>query len=169
MKKFLMFIACGLIISNIAFAQAATKFGYINSNDLLNAMPEKQKADTALNKYAKSFQDELEQMQQEGQKKLDDFQANQKTMTDAVKEVKTKELEDLQSRIQTIQQSAQEKIQAKRTELYTPIINKAQGAIKEVATEKGYDYIFDTSVGALVYQRQSDDIMPLVKAKLGIK
>jgi len=164
-----MFIACGLIISNIAFAQAATKFGYINSNDLLNAMPEKQKADTALNKYAKSFQDELEQMQKEGQKKLDDFQASQQTMTDAIKEVKTKELEDLQARIQSVQQSAQEKIQEKRTELYTPILSKAQNAIKEVAAEKGYDYIFDTSVGALVYQRQSDDIMPLVKAKLGIK
>ncbi|MBS1689000.1 MAG: OmpH family outer membrane protein [Bacteroidetes bacterium] len=168
MKKLLMILACGLLITNMALAQA-TKFGYISSAELLQSMPDRVKADSDLNKYARSFQQELETMGKEYQTKVQQFQAGEKTMTDAMKEVKMKEIQDLQNRIESTQQSAQDKVAQKKQELYGPILDKADKAIKEIAKEKAYDYIFDASQGALLYAKEGDNILPLVKAKLGLK
>lgn len=167
MKKIILFLACGLLIGNAVFAQA--KLGYIDSRELLKAMPEITKANTDVEAYAKTFQDQLQTMGKEYEKKAQEFQAGEKTMTDAVKEVKIKEIQDLQGRIESFQQSATEKVEKKKQELYAPILEKADKAIKDVATEKGYDYIFDASSGALLHANEANNILALVKTKLGIK
>jgi outer membrane protein len=133
-------------------------------------MPERINADSALAKYTRTFQEQIELMTKEFQSKLQVFQSGEKTMTEAMKEVKTKELQDLQSRIESTQQSAQEKIQTKKQDLYTPILEKADKAIKDVAKEKNYDYIFDiNSQGGIVFSKEEFDITAVVKAKMGIK
>jgi len=167
MKKFVLLLACGLFIGNLSFAQA--KFGYINSDELLSIMPEVRKADSNLQLFAKSYQDQLEQMGKEYQKKVQEFQAQEKTMSEAVKEVKVKEIQQLEERIQTTQQSAQEKVAKKKEDLYSPILEKADKAIKDVAKSNNFDYVFDASRGNLLYAKDSDNILPLVKTKLGIK
>lgn len=172
MKKVILFLACGLMIGNVVKAQSNTglKIAYINSAVLLQSMPERINADSALAKYTRSFQEQIEIMTREFQTKLQAFQAGEKTMTEAMKEVKTKELQDLQTRIESTQQSAQEKIQTKKQDLYTPILEKADKAIKDVAKEKNYDYIFDVnSQGGIVFSKEEYDITPVVKAKMGIK
>ncbi len=170
MKKFVMFLACGLLIGSSLFAQTGLKIAYINSNVLLAAIPESAKADSEITKYAKSFQDQIELMMKEYQTKGQQFQASEKTMTDVIKEVKMKEIQDLQNRIESLQQSAQEKLQTKKQELSRPILEKADKAIKAVAKEKNYDFIFDVAAGGtLVFQKEEYDITNLVKAKLGIK
>lgn len=168
MKKIILFLACGLLTGSMALAQSP-KFGWINSAELLSSMPEKVKADTAISQYARSFQDELESMGKEYQNKVSQFNAQEKTMSDAMKEVKSKEIQDLQNRIETTQQSAESKVQQKKQDIYTPILDRADKALKEVAKEKGYDYILDVSQGAVLYEKDGDNILPLVKAKLGIK
>jgi outer membrane protein len=90
-------------------------------------------------------------------------------MAEAVKEVKRAEIQDLQSRIEAMQQSASEKIQVKKNDIYTPILDKADKAIKAVARELNYDYIFDKSGSSLLFGKDADSILPMVKAKLGIK
>lgn len=167
MKKIVLFLACTLFIGNAVFAQA--KFGYIDSRELLSLMPEVRKADSSLQLFAKSYQDQLEQMGKEYQKKAQEFQSQEKTMTEAVKEVKIREIQQLEERIQSTQQSAQEKIAKKKEDLYSPILEKADKAIKDVAKANNYDYIFDASGGSLLYAKESDNILSLVKTKLGIK
>ncbi|MCB0696065.1 MAG: OmpH family outer membrane protein [Chitinophagaceae bacterium] len=167
MKKIVLIVACGLMLGNIAIAQ--TKFGHINSAELLKNMPDVTKAENEIQTYAKTFQEQLQAMSKEYETKVQAFQAGEKTMTEAMKEVKVKEIKDLEARIESTNQSAQEKVEKKRQELLQPIIDKADKAIKSVATEKGYDYIFDTSTGAFLQVKQSDDIMSLVKAKLGMQ
>ena len=81
-----------------------------------------------------------------------------------------KEIQDLQNRIESTQQSAQEKLQQKKQDIYNPILEKADKAIKAVAKEKNYDFVFDAAAGgAMVFQKEEYDITNLVKAKLGIK
>ncbi len=172
MKKFVLSLACGLLIGNMASAQTSgLKIGYINSGILLQSMPDKVTADSAVAKYARSFQEQIDIMMKEYQTKGQSYQSSEKTMTDAMKEVKLKEIQDLQNRIETTQQSAQEKIQNKKQDLYTPILEKADKAIKAVAKEKNYDYIFDANSqgGTIVFCKEDYDITSLVKAKLGIK
>ena len=188
-----MLFTCGLLIGNLVFAQKSKtqtpkdvvttdetkseehhtglKLGWLNSAALLDAMPEKVKADSEISKYAKSFQDMIEGMGKEYQSKIQQYQSTEKTMTDAMKEVKQKEIQDLQNRIETTQQSAQEKVGQKKQEVYGPILEKADKAIKAVAKEKGFDYIFDASSGGgmLLFAREGDNITGLVKAKMGIQ
>lgn len=166
MKKLVFLLTCGLLIGNLAIAQ--TKFGWIDSRELLKSMPEVAKSETDIQSYAKQFQDQLQTMQGEYEKKVKEFQAGEKTMTDAVKEVKVKEIQDLEGRIQSTNQSAQEKVEKKRQDLLQPILDKADKAIKDVAKEKGYDYVFDASNGTLLHAKDADNILGLVKAKLGI-
>ncbi len=168
MKKIVLCLALGVMSAHIATAQAS-KLGYINSQELLSLMPEVAQAEKDLQAFAKTYQDQLETMGKEYEKKIQEFQTQEKTMTEAVREVKIKEIQQLQERIEFTQQSAQEKVSNKKQEMYKPLLEKADKAIKDVATEKKYDYIFDASAGMLLYANESDDVLSLVKAKLGIK
>lgn len=167
MKKIILLVACSFALLTNVNAQTL-KLGHINSQELLAMMPEVKKADADLKAYAKSFEDQLETMTKEYQKKMGDYQAQEKTMTDAVKEVKQKEITDLGARIESTQKSAEEKVMAKKQELFKPILDKAEKAIKAVAKEKGFDYVFDLSTGSVLVARDADNMLPLVKAKLGI-
>ncbi len=61
-------------------------------------------------------------------------------------------------------------MQKKQQEMLQPIIDKANNAIKEVARENGFIYIFDIAGGTILYySEKSVDILPLVKKKLGIE
>jgi outer membrane protein len=146
----------------------ALKFGHINSADLLAMMPEIKTADSSLQSYQKSLEDQNQAMLTDYQKKIQDFQALAATTTDAVKEVKQQEIKDLENRIQQFQGSAQDKLQNKKEEIYSPILKKAEDAIKEVAKANNYAYVFDTSAGAVIYAQDSDNLMDLVKKKLGL-
>lgn len=168
--KILTSTFCAILLALTFSANAQTlKFGHINSADLLDKMPEVKTADSALAKYQKSLEDLNSSMVKEYQTKIDAYQKNSATMTPEKKEVEQQAIQDLENRIQTFQGSAQDKLADKKHELYAPILQKAEEAIKTVAKEKGYSYVFDTSVGAVIYAQESDDIMALVKTKLGLK
>lgn len=166
MKK--LMLALALCLSGMAtFAQQ--KIGYINSQELLSIMPETKKANDEAEAYQKTFADQMKTMQTELETKFKAYQASEKTMSDAIKTVKEKEIQDLQNRMSSFEQTAKEKIDTKVQELLDPINKKAQTAIESVAQEKGYSYIMDTSIGAIVYAKPDDNILPAVKVKLGIK
>lgn len=162
--KNLILIAVTLL-STAVFGQ---KFGHLNSNDLLMAMPERSAVEEDVKKYAQQLESQLSIMSKEYQAKVQDYQSKEATMTETIKKDKIKEITNLEERISEFQQTAQSELQDKEEKLLRPIIDKAKTAIEEVAKENGYTYIFDSGVGVLLYQKDSDDIMPLVKKKLGI-
>ena len=148
--------------------KAQDKLGYINSNELLSIMPESVAMQDELQSYAKGLESSLGAMQAEGEKKLADYQQNEATMSELVKQDKIRELENIQQRILEFQQNAQESLSAKEQELITPILDKARKAIDEVAKEGNFTYIFDASTGNILYANENENILPLVKAKLGL-
>lgn len=145
------------------------KFGHINSTQLLSLMPETKAADSTLQKFGASLESQLKTMTNEYQTKINDYQANSGTMAEPVKEARVREINEIEQRIQDFQETAQQSMQKKKEEVYTPIIKKAEEAIKKVAKDKSYSYIFDTSAGMVLFAQESDDIMPLVKSQLGLK
>ncbi len=166
MKKTLLTIC--LVIAGLFAADAQNKLGYINSNELLSVMPESSAMQEELQSYAKGLESSLAAMQAEGEKKLADYQQNEATMSDLVRQDKVRELESIQQRILEFQQNAQESLAAKEQELITPILDKARNAIEAVAKEGNFTYIFDASTGNILYAAESENILPLVKAKLGL-
>lgn len=167
MKKVVFFLTIGLVVGLGISASAQKKTGYINANELMESMPEAKKADSAYQKFSQELEDQLEVMYKEYQTKIKDYDGKSATWSEAVRETKEKELRDLQNRIQEFQQGAEAKVGKRRQDLFKPVLEKAQNAIKAVGTEGGYDYIFDGS--QLLYAKEGENIMPLVKAKLGIK
>ena len=154
-----------LLLSVNIFAQ---KFGHINSNELLLAMPERAAVEGEVKKYTQQLESQLNVMSKEYQQKLDDYRDKEATMTDAIKQDKIKEITNLEERIASFQQTAEKDLQEKNQTLLKPIIDKAKKAIEDVAKENNYTYILDSGLGVLLYYKDSDDIMPLVKKKLGL-
>lgn len=166
MKKISTIIIVMLVFVASSYAQKANKFGYLNSGELISLMPETIKADSAVDKYAYELDALGQQMYAEYQKKTSDAQAKAKTMTEEQLEIVGKELADLEKRITDFQQSAQDKIAAKKDKLYAPILQKANDGIKAVAKANAYTYIFDSAAGSILFAEESDDVLPLVKAHL---
>jgi outer membrane protein len=167
-------VAVGLFLAGNT-VQAQQRFAHINSAELLQAMPEMKTADANFQTFQKQKQTQLEQMDAERQKKITVFQDKYKTLSEANKEILSKELQTLQTEIQGMEkrigeteQKAQQEMQTKRNELYQPVFTKAETAVKAVAKEKGYAYVFDISQPGVVYFEGGDDLLSAVKAKLGI-
>ncbi|MCB0402812.1 MAG: OmpH family outer membrane protein [Flavobacteriales bacterium] len=158
-----------VVLTTTAFAQKAQKSGYINSNDLMSAMPERNTVQKELEDYANQLKITMDAMRKEYETKIADFQSKQDVMTDVIKQAKIKEITDLEKRIGEFQQTAEADLQKKEQDLLQPIIDKAKNAINDVAKENGYTEITDTSLGVVLYFDEKFDILPLVKKKLGIE
>ena len=164
-----MFFGVALFVMS-GVANAQVKIAHVNTAEILDAMPDKAKAEKDLEKYYGELQSQLETMAKEYQTKMQDYEANQATMSNLVKQSKEKEIIDLQTRIQQFQANAENEFESKRAELLKPILDKIQTAINSVGKEKGYTYVLDLATGAAVFV--ADDAINAtndVKAKLGIK
>ena len=96
------------------------------------------------------------------------FVKDSTSFSPSIKEIKRNELIKLYQRVQGWQNEAQELYQAEAQKKIVPIRNKALDAIKAVAKENGYGYVFDNAQGSLLIAPPGDDLLPLVKKKLGI-
>ncbi len=164
-----LFLGIALFVMS-GVAEAQVKIAHVNSAEVLDAMPDKATAEKALEKYYGELQTQLQAMGTEYQNKVQDYQSNEATMSNLVKQSKEKEILDLQTRIQQFQANAEQEFENKRAELLSPILDKIQNAINAVGKEKGYTYILDLATGAAVYVgTDAVDCTKDVKAKLGIK
>jgi outer membrane protein len=174
MKKFIGIAAVTAFIlfaGQTAMAQTL-KFGHINSDELIQAMPEVDSASVQLDNFRKELVNALELMQVELNNKSDAYTKEMKNLSDLVKQAKESELTDMNRRIQEFQANAQTQLQQKQAELFQPIYAKVEKAIKEVGKENGFLYVFGVGQGStLVYydETKSTNVMALVKAKLGLK
>ena len=146
---------------------AQNKIGYINTDELIGVMPEAEKADTELKEYQAS----LAQQGQDLMKDLNDkdslFVRDSAKLSPSMKEIKKNELVGLYQRVQNWNQQAQEMYQAEDQKKIAPIREKAMDAIRNVAKENGYAYVLDYN--AVIVGPPGDDVLELVKRKLGIK
>ena len=153
------------------FAQSI-KFGHVNSEELIQALPEFDSANVKLEKFRKDLVNALELMSVELNNKNEAYTKESKNLTDIVRQTKEQELTDMNRRIQEFQTNAQTQMQEKQGELFQPIMAKVDKAIKEVGKENGFVYIFSIGQGSsLLYfdETKSTNIMALAKAKLGLK
>ncbi len=165
----IVLVAALLLSGANVFAQNY-KFGHINTNELFALMPERDSAQQILQNFAKELENQLEIMRVELNNKYNDYLNEQENLTDLIKQTKEQEINDLDQRIRGFETTAQQELQRKEAELFQPIYEKANNAIQEVAKENKFTYVFDLAARALIYfSEDSENIMPLVKKKLGIE
>ena len=172
MKKLAKLFAIIALIIGCSFAsqaQNSVKIGHIDFNTLLAAMPGIDSVKIKLQKFQQTLSDKLDNLSAELENKYLDYQSKSATMPESIKKSTEKELSDLQGRIDAFKGSAQQDYQAKQQELVAPFIEKAKTAIKDVAKENKYTYVLNAIEDVVLYKDETDDIMPLVKKKLGIQ
>ena len=165
MKKLILMALLALPMS--LFAQ---KFAHVNSAEIIQAMPEYTAAQTKLQNLQKTYEEELNRMQDELKTKLDDYQKNEATLLEPVKQRRQQELNDLNQRMEQYYQTSQQDLQKAQADEMQLISTKVMNAIKEVGVDGGYVDIMDATAGIpYISETLSTDVTPQVKAKLGLK
>ncbi len=169
MKQFLLL---GAMVLSAAVTLPAQKYGYLNLGNLIASMPETEAANSELEAYQNQLIAKGEEMATAFQEKYGQFASDvQNGVLSPVQQQERQEaLQAEQQEIVNYEQEIRQQVTAKRQELLEPIFSKAEEAIDAVAKENGYVMIFDTSsFNAVLFASESDDIMDLVKAKLGLQ
>ena len=174
MKKFLK-LTLTLMLVFSASSLFAQKFGRVDLAAIVTAMPEYKEAEANLQVYGKDLQDQLEQIQVEFNNRYLEYEKNVATYSDSVRQLKERELTELQQRFQDFQQVAQQDMQKKEAELINTVYTKANDAVKVVSTRGGYIAVFNTagdqpaSAGLAYFNAEAlTDITAEVKKELGI-
>jgi outer membrane protein len=159
------------LTAQFAAAQTAPKFAHINNDELVRAMPEFDSAVVKLEALRVQFMKDIELLQVEFNNAYNRYLTESKVWSDMVRQAKEEELASMQQKIEGFQQQASQMMQEKQTELFNPVVQKAEKAIQSVGRENGFIYVFDMSKGSIIFvdDTKSTDITALVKTKLGIK
>ncbi len=148
----------------------AQKFGFVNTQELIQSLPEVKEANSNIEAYQTQLQKKGQEMLQSFQNKYQDLERKQAQgeISPVQLETEAQKLKEEENKILEFEQSSQQKILEKSETLLSPIRDKIQNAIDAVADENGFDYIFDYSTGFILYGDESADVGNLVKAKLGM-
>lgn len=160
MKKFFL-----MLMLLAPMTMMAQKFGKVNTQSIMQALPDVAKANGELEALQKQKENDLKAMQDEFQRKADEYQKASSTMAATVKQQKETELQNLQQKIQQAYQDGQQELQKKSNELMQPIVAKVRTAIETVGKAGNYTYIFED--GAAVYAGSNVvDVTKEVQAKI---
>lgn len=170
MKKGTLLVLLIILPLMATISQVKTfKFGHINSQELLQKMPEMETALSTLEDMQTNNNERLKLLQTELQNLNTKYAGESQTLDALTRQSREKELQTMNQNIQQFYQSAQQEMQQKQQQLTQPVIEKARKAVETVGKENGFTYIFDVSKGEVLYLgSQSVDVMPLVLKKLGI-
>ena len=168
LKKLIIFTLC--LMPFLASAQTF-KFGNINSAEVFELMPEKVSITKELEALNKQYENDLTKMHEEYEQKVAEFISNKDSLPETIQQRRAQEIGDLEQRIQSFRQVAQQEFSAKQQQALAPVFEKISNAIKSVGEENGFTYIFDLNQAGIVYFSEANtvDVLPLVKTKLGIK
>ena len=165
MKK-LFVVALAALATLTASAQ---QFGRVNFNEIVMLAPEMDAAREAIAASQKEAEETYSSMLEEYQGKMTQYQQKQATWTAAIKESKERELMEIQNRIQEFQQSISQELQQQQAQLMSPIMEKAQKAVQDLAKAQGLAAVFDSSSALYFDETAVVDLTPAARKALGIK
>ena len=146
-----VFVLVALTLAAMSVS-AQVKLGHIETQKLIQAMPEWTAAQKTFEEEQKKVNTELNSLREQFQTKLAEYSEKMKTYSEAMRATTEEELQGLQQRIQRFQETAMAQLEKTQNDLMQPVMEKALNAIKEVGKENGFTYIFDMNAGIL-YQR----------------
>ena len=167
MKKFIICAICAICGFTTANAQA--KFGHVNTQEIIQAMPEYNKAKTEIEALTSQYEADLKSMQDELQKKADAFDKEQATLPENIKQRRQTELQEMYQKIQQSYQDNQQALQKASSEKMQAIQAKVMEAINAIGKDGGYVYIMELGSQLYISTTLSTDVTAQVKAKLGLK
>ena len=152
---------------------AQLKIGYVDSDTIMDNLPDVQDTRQKIDALVRDWQNELTNMQNEYNKKKDDFDKRNLIMTDQTRTEAQKELDDLEAKITDYREKKfgeNGELFQKQDELMKPVHNKIFNAIQEIAQDEDLDFVFDRSGDIMIlYAKEEYDITSKVLAKLKLE
>ena len=152
---------------------AQLKIGYVDSDTIMDNLPDVQDTRQKIDALVRDWQNELTNMQNDYNKKKDDFDKRNLIMTDQTRTEAQKELDDLEAKITDYREKKfgeNGELFQKQDELMKPVHNKIFNAIQEIATDEDLDFVFDRSGDIMIlYAKEQYDITSKVIAKLKLE
>lgn len=153
-----VFVLVALTLAAMSVS-AQVKLGHIETQKLIQAMPEWTAAQKTFEEEQKKVNTELNSLREQFQTKLAEYSEKMKTYSEAMRATTEEELQGLQQRIQRFQETAMAQLEKTQNDLMQPVMEKALNAIKEVGKENGFTYIFDMNAGILYAAENSQDVL----------
>ena len=170
MRNVLKLTLLAVLLIGCNAASAQLRFGFINRSELILAMPERAEAEKKMQAFSTELSTQLEAIQVEFNNKFQEYQKTMSTLSESIRQLKEKELQDLQNRFEEFQAQARQDLQKMEGELMEPIVKKADEAVARVSKANGLTAVFDKSTGAMAYIDETTllNLLPMVKKELGI-
>jgi outer membrane protein len=162
-----------LLAVGFSLSIQAQKLAYANIDLVLSLMPETQSMSQSLTTFQKQLAEKLEVKQKYAQAKYQEAeQAAQNNATDAELDKYRNELVRLDGEIRKEAGEADQKLANKRMEMMDPVTKKLEAALKEVAADGGYDYVFNSvdgsGVSIVLHGPEDRDLTKILLTKLGV-
>ena len=169
MRKFLFIFLTGFLLAHVSQAQ---KFGYIDSNFILSKMPAYNKVQQEMDKYAETWQKEIETLQQQVDKLKQDYKAEEVLLTEEMKKKRQAEIAKKETEVRDYQRKIfgyEGMMFKRRQELMRPIQDEVFTAVEKVSKAKGLQIMFDKSGDlVMIYTNPVHDYTEYVLEELGL-
>jgi outer membrane protein len=170
MKSFLWTCALLALCVGIAFGQA--KIGYVDSQAIMQKLPEGQDAQRQLDALVAQWQGEIKKMQDEWQKKYEEYDKKKLIMSDQTRAEAEQELVTLEKKVTDYRNQKfgpNGEMFKQQNDLLKPVQDRVFKAIQDVAVEENYDYVLDKSGQILLlYANDQYDLTAAVLQKLQV-
>ena len=169
MKNLIFILTLFFLLPSVSsFAQL--KIGYVDSDTIMDNLPDVQDARAKLDELIRDWQNELKSLEADFKKKQDNFDKRNLIMTDQTRAEASKELSELEKNISEYRDKkfgANGELFQKQDELMKPLQNKIFNVIQEIAADEDLDFVFDRSGDImLLYAKAEYDLTPKVLEKL---
>ena len=161
MKKIIIMMM--LLAPLATFAQ---KFGHVDTQSIIQSLPEFSRANGEIEAIGKQYENELKASQDELQRLADDYEKKKSSMNATQQQEQEAKLQEMYNRISQQAQQNQQDFQKAQQEKLQPIFTKVRQAIETVGKSGGYVYVME--VGSVLYINEtlSKDLTSEVKAQL---
>ncbi len=169
----IFFVLIVFFFSSFSSINAQLKIGFVDSDTIMDKFPDAQDARQKLDALIQDWQAELAKLENNWKTKYDDYEKRKLIMSDQIRAETESELIRLEKQIADYRDKkfgANGELFQKQDEIMKPVQNKVFNAIKDVAKEKDFDFIFDRSGDVmLLFAKEEHDVTALVLAKLNLK
>lgn len=146
---------------------SAQKFGVVNTNDVMQALPDVKEVSDKVDAASKTYESEFQKLQEQMNKEYEEFQKLDPSTPDAIKQRRQQELQDLYQKLEQFRATATQDLQRQHEQLMAPIVQKVTDAITKVGQEQNLTFVFEQ--GQAIYV--GTDVLNItadVKKVLGI-
>ena len=164
MNRYFLIIA--LVFTTLVSAQS--KIGTINTDYIVTKMPEFEGVQNDLNSYRETLDAGIKEKLDEYNAKVQVYSEKESTYTDALKQLKQKDIIKLEEEIQKLQTNSAKLYQVRQDEDLRPLYKKIGDEVQKIVEAESFTHIFESNNSSMIYVSPDFDITLKVMKNLGI-